>query len=76
MVTQLLDTLMEVLQNQNVIIGILVSMLGVGITFIAKRITMAIRQTSKIKENDTVYLGLMTFALVLILVGLLITIMR
>ena len=76
MITQLLDTLAEVLQNQNVIIGILVSALGVGITFIAKRITMAIRQTSKIKENDTVYLGFMTFALVLILVCLLITIMR
>lgn len=76
MITQLLDTLAEVLQNQNVIIGILVSALGVGITFIAKRITMTIRQTSKIKENDTVYLGFMTFALVLILVGLLITIMR
>ena len=76
MVTQLLDTLMEVLQNQSVIIGILVSALGLGLAFIAKRITMAVRQTSKIKDSDTVYLTLMAFALVLILVGLIITIMR
>ncbi|MBR1984741.1 MAG: hypothetical protein IKA31_03285 [Clostridia bacterium] len=76
MITQLLVTLTETLQNQNVIIGILVSALGLGMAFIAKRITMAVRQTSKVKDGDTVYLTLMAFALVLILVGLIITILR
>lgn len=66
----------KMFEEPNILIGVILAGLGFSTVLLARRITMAVRKTDKVENNDHVYLGLLGFALVMILAGLLITIIR
>lgn len=68
------NTLLEFLQIPNVIVGLILAMLGLALSILAKKITKVIRRVDKVSEKDPIYYCLLGFALCLILVGLILTI--
>lgn len=70
------DSFIELFSHTNVVVGIILAILGFSIVLLAKRVTLAVRKKDKIENNDNLYLGLLGVALLLILVGLLVTVIR
>lgn len=70
------DSFIELFSHTNVVVGIILAILGFSIVLLAKRVTLAVRKKDKIENNDNLYLGLLGIALLLILVGLLVTVIR
>ncbi len=68
------NTLLEFLQIPNVIVGLILAMLGLALSILAKKITKVVRRVDKVSEKDPIYYCLLGFALCLILVGLILTI--
>ena len=68
------NTLLEFLQIPNVIVGLILTMLGLALSILAKKITKVVRRVDKVSEKDPIYYCLLGFALCLILVGLILTI--
>lgn len=68
------NTLLEFLQSPNVIPGLILAMLGLALSILAKKITKVVRRVDKVSEKDPIYYCLLGFALCLILVGLILTI--
>lgn len=68
------NTLLEFLQIPNVIVGLILAMLGLALSTLAKKITKVVRRVDKVSEKDPIYYCLLGFALCLILVGLILTI--
>lgn len=68
------NTLLEFLQIPNVIVGLILAMLGLALSILAKKITKVVRRIDKVSEKDPIYYCLLGFALCLILVGLILTI--
>lgn len=63
---------LEFLLRYTVIIGIVLAVFGTALCMMAKRITMAVRNTDTINTRDKLYTGLMMGGLALILVGMII----
>lgn len=72
----MIDTFLKMFEHPNTIVGLILAGLGFSMVLLARRITMAVRKTDKVKNDDHVYLILLGFALTMILAGLLITIIR
>lgn len=70
------NTLLEFLQSPNKIVGMVLAMLGLALSILAKKITKVVRKVEKVNEHDPIYYCLLGFALCLILVGLVITIVN
>ncbi len=70
------NTLLEFLQSPNKIVGLVLAMLGFALSILAKKITKVVRKVEQVKETDPIYYCLLGFALCLILVGLIITIVN
>lgn len=68
------QTLLEFLQTPNKIVGIILAMLGLALSILAKKITKVVRKVDKVNEKDPIYYCLLGFALCLILVGLIVTV--
>ena len=62
----------EFLLRYTVIIGIILAIAGVAICLMAKRITMAVRNTDTINNRDKLYSGLIFAGVGLILVAMVI----
>lgn len=62
----------EYLLRYTVIIGVIFAIFGAALCMMAKRITMAVRNTETIDKRDKLYTGLMMGAIALILVGMII----
>ena len=63
-------TFNEFIQKGNVIVGIILAILGVAIWLLAVNITKAVRQTTAIKQNDTVLVTCRVIGLVALLIGM------
>lgn len=63
---------LEFLLRYTVITGMIVAIIGVALCFIAKRVTMAVRNQDTIDKKDNLYVSMMLIGLVLILVAMII----
>ena len=61
---------LEFLLRCSVLLGMAIAIVGTATCMLAKRITMAKRNTDEINKNDRFYVGLMLFGLSLILIGI------
>ncbi len=68
--------LMTRLSMPNVIVGIVLSVVGISFAFLSKRIARAVRKNHDISENDNVYVALKVIGLILIVAGLLFTVVK
>ena len=63
-------TFSEFIQKTNVIVGIIISILGVASWLLAIHVAKAVRKTENIKPNDVVLIGCKVTGLIGILVGM------
>ena len=63
---------LEFLLRYTVIIGIVIAVVGVSILFMAKRITLAKRNTDILDKSDKLYQALLIVGIALILVAMII----
>lgn len=68
--------LMTRLSMPNVIVGIVLSVVGISFAFLSKRIARAIRKNQDISENDNIYVTLKVVGLILIVAGLIFTVVK
>lgn len=66
---------LEYLLRYNVLIGMLVSAIGVAICIMAKKITLKKRNSNELQNNDKLYFTLMMVGFGLILAGMIITVL-
>lgn len=52
------------------VVGVVLAAVGLAMALIARRITVAVRGTKDIKNDDKVFLSIKVFGLIVILVGL------
>lgn len=71
----LLDTLLEFLSTGYRIVGLVLAALGLATALLARRITKAVRKAETVSNDDKVYVGLLAFALCLLLAGLLVCVL-
>lgn len=64
------NTLMDLIQTDNVIIGIVLAAVGFAFALLAKRIAKAVRKSSEVEPTDSVMLIFKAFGLVCIVVAL------
>ncbi len=72
----LLEDFVTVISQPNVIAGIILAAVGLGLTLLAKKITRIARKKQDIDESDKLYLALKGLALVMILVALIVMIIK
>lgn len=72
--SNMLATLMDYLSNPINIVGLVIAIIGFALTILAKKITKVARKSNVVKDNDPIYLTILAFALVLILVGFIVSI--
>lgn len=63
-------TFNEFIQKGNVIVGIILAILGVAMWLLSISIAKAVRQTSAIRQNDTVLITCRVIGLVSLLIGM------
>lgn len=68
------NTLMDLLSQDLVIVGIVLAAIGVAFALLAKRITKVVRKSGEIEPTDVVMLGFKAFGLICIVVALLLII--
>ncbi len=56
--------------NPMAVVGVVLAAVGLAMALIARRVTVAVRGTRDIKNDDKVFLSIKVFGLVVILVGL------
>ena len=65
-----MNTLMDLLQTENIVLGIVLAAIGFAFALLAKRIAKAVKKTSDIEPTDNVMLIFKAFGLVCIVVAL------
>lgn len=60
----------EFVQKGNVIVGLILSILGLACVLLAKSITVNVRHTKAIKSNDTVFMSCSIIGLTVLLLGM------
>ena len=60
------------LNQINVIIGIILAVVGLSVVFLAKRITVSIRRTDDVSDDDKVHVTLKIIGLILVIAGLIV----
>ncbi len=60
----------EWFSNPMAVVGVALAAVGLAMALIARRVTVAVRGTKNIKNDDKVFLSIKVFGLVVILVGL------
>ncbi len=63
---------LEFLLRYTVITGMIIAIIGVAICFIAKRVTMAVRNQDTINKKDNIYVSMLLIGLILILVAMIV----
>ena len=66
---------LEFLLRYVVIAGVIIAIIGAAICFMAKRITMAKRNTAQISKQDKLYTTLLLIGISLILVGMIVMVL-
>ena len=56
--------------NPIAVVGVVLAAVGLAMALIARRVTVAVRGTRDIKNDDKVFLSIKVFGLIVILVGL------
>lgn len=72
----LASSLIDRLKLPNVLTGLILAILGISLSFLAKKITQVIRGEKELKDNDKVFLSIKAFALVMILVALILMVIQ
>lgn len=72
----LATSLADRLKLPNVLTGLILAILGIALSFLAKKITQVIRGEKELKENDKIFLSIKAFALVMILVALILMVLQ
>ena len=60
------------LNQINVIIGIILAVVGLSVVFLAKRITVSVRKTDDVSDDDKVHVTLKIIGLILVIAGLIV----
>lgn len=60
----------------NVIIGMIVAIIGLGLALLAKKVVMSHKKVDYIEEKDTTVMVLRGFGIVLIFIGMLVMIIQ
>ena len=71
-ITYLLMDISDLLANPLAVVGVAVAAVGLATVCIAKRITRAVRKSSKVDTSDKLYVSICTMGLIMILVALVI----
>ncbi len=66
---------LEFLLRYTVITGVIITMIGVALSMMAKRIVMAKRNQVEINKNDRLYVTLKYLALAFIVIGMIIMVL-
>lgn len=74
MVNQLCYSLKDMFTNPTVMTSLFFLAIGLALSILAKRITVAVRKTTEIPADDKLLLGLRATGLVLMMIGLLLMI--
>lgn len=64
--------LLDFLENPNVLVAIILTVLGVALAVLAKRMTKTFKNIEKVSDDDALMLIFKIIGLILILVGLII----
>lgn len=70
MLNQLCYSIGDMLKNPVIITSLVFMAVGLALSILSKRITLAVRKTQDLQQNDKLLLGLRAMGLVLIMVGL------
>ena len=70
------DSTLEILTNPWIIIGIVLSTIGLALAFLSKRIVQSIRKSEEIPNNDGWYIGLRFTSLILIVVAIVLVVLN
>ncbi len=66
---------LEFLLRYTVIAGIFISIIGLALIFISKKLTMAIRKTDTLDKSDKLYIWLFVSGLIVLLVGIIVMVL-
>ena len=71
-IAYLLMDISDLLSNSLAVVGVALAAVGLAMVLIAKRITRAVRHSSKVDTSDKLYVSICTLGLITILVALVI----
>ena len=69
-------TLLEFLQRPNVLIALVLAVIGIALSILARRIVCACKKTKQLPDNDSALVAVKIVGLVLILVGFILMIIE
>ncbi len=66
---------LEFLLRYTVIAGVVISVIGLALVFMCKRLTMAIRKQDILDKSDKLYTTLFTVGIIIFLIGLIVMVL-
>jgi xanthine/uracil permease len=70
------DSFVRHMKMPSVIVALVLTVIGISLTILAKRIAKAVRKTDDIADNDSVMISLKVVAIVCLLISILILVFR